>query len=188
MQLAFNPVKPHILYASFRRRDEIYAWDLRGDTVTPLQTFRRGGQIFETNQKMKFDIDLGGNLLGVGDQNGNINVFEPVGDLIDSGTTHQASAEVALPAVAIPALEYHAHDDAVGSVAFHPLHPLLLAVSGSRHFDPIGVDEENSGSGSDDEEVPRGDRPVHIRRRRYRPQPSFRDSSFSLWQLGGSMS
>jgi hypothetical protein len=39
--------------------------------VTPLQTFRKGdgqGQIFETNQKMKFDIDLGGNLLGVGGQ------------------------------------------------------------------------------------------------------------------------
>jgi hypothetical protein len=74
---------------------------------------------------MKFDIDLGGNLLGVGDQvsgkeslgtpraekaerqNGNINVFEPVGDVIESaeGSTHQAGAEVALPA-----LEYHAHD------------------------------------------------------------------------------
>jgi hypothetical protein len=70
-QLAFNPVKPHILYASFRRRDEIYAWDLRGDTVTPLQTFRQGGgqgQVLETNQKMKFDIDIGGNLLGVGGQ------------------------------------------------------------------------------------------------------------------------
>ena len=69
MKLAFNPVKPHILYASFRRRDEIYAWDLRGDTVTPLQTFSQGdGQVFDTNQKMKFDIDLGGNLLGVGGQ------------------------------------------------------------------------------------------------------------------------
>jgi telomerase Cajal body protein 1 len=69
LQLAFNPVKSHILYASFRRRDEIYSWDLRGNTVTPLQTFRRdNGSRLETNQKMKFDIDLGGNLMGAGDQ------------------------------------------------------------------------------------------------------------------------
>jgi telomerase Cajal body protein 1 len=58
-----------MLYASFRRRDEIYGWDLRGSTVTPLQTFScDNGSRLETNQKMKFDIDLGGNLMGVGDQ------------------------------------------------------------------------------------------------------------------------
>lgn len=196
MQLAFNPMRPHILYASFRRRDEICAWDLRGDMVTPLQTFRRGdgrGQILKTNQKMKFDIDLGGNLLGVGDQNGKINVFKLVGDLIGSaeGSMDQAGAEAALPMNVVPALEHHAHDDAIGSVAFHPLHPLLLSVSGSRHFDPIGVEEESSGSGSsttDDEGVPRGNGQVYIRRHRYRPQPSFRDNSFGLWDLGESMS
>ncbi|KAI9465183.1 WD40 repeat-like protein [Lactarius psammicola] len=187
MQLTFNPMKPHILYASFRRRNEICAWDppwRHGDGL---------GQIFETNQKMKFDIDLGGNLLGIGGQNGNINVFELVGDLIDSaeGSTDQAGAEVASPNMNVaPALEYHAHDDAVGSVAFHPLHPILLAVSGSRHFDPIGMEEESSDSDSSttDEEVPRGDGQVHIRRHRDRPQPSFRDNSFSLWHLGESMS
>jgi len=116
-------------------------------------------------------------------ENGKIDVFEHIGDLIESaeGSTNQAGAEV------VPALEYHAHDDAVGSVAFHPLHPLLLAVSGSRHFDPIDVEEESPSSGSDDEEVPRGNR-QYIRRHRYRPQPSFRDSSFSLWHLGESTS
>jgi len=69
VQLAFNPLKSHILYASFRRRDEIHSWDLRGSTVTPLETFRCGdGSRLKTNQKMKFDIDLGGNLMGMGDQ------------------------------------------------------------------------------------------------------------------------
>lgn len=69
---------------------------------------------------MKFDIDLGGNFLGVGGQvsgnnhqtpraeeserqNGNINVFEPAGD-------HTESAEGSGAEVALPALEYHAHD------------------------------------------------------------------------------
>jgi hypothetical protein len=69
VQLAFNPLKSHILYASFRRRDEIYSWDLRGSTMTPFETFRCGdGSRLETNQKMKFDIDFGGNLMGIGDQ------------------------------------------------------------------------------------------------------------------------
>jgi len=58
-----------MLYASFRRRDEIYGWDLRGSTVTPLQIFRCGdGPRLETNQKMKFDIDFSGDLMGVGDR------------------------------------------------------------------------------------------------------------------------
>ena len=62
-------MKSHILYASFRRRDEVYSWDLRGNTATPLQTFRSdNGSRLETNQKMKFDIDLSGDLMGVGDQ------------------------------------------------------------------------------------------------------------------------
>ena len=69
VQLAFNPLQSHILYASFRRRDEIHSWDLRGSTMTPLETFRYGNDSrLETNQRMRFDIDLGGKLLGVGDQ------------------------------------------------------------------------------------------------------------------------
>lgn len=73
-------MKPHLLYASFRRRDEIYSWDLRGNTVTPLQTFRcDDGSRLETNQKMYFDIDLGGKLMGVGDQ---VGVSESLGPSI----------------------------------------------------------------------------------------------------------
>jgi hypothetical protein len=80
VQLAFNPVKPHLLYASFRRRDKICGWDLRGNTVAPLQTFRCGdGTRPDTNQKMHFDIDLGGKLMGVGDQ---VSVRDSLGHLI----------------------------------------------------------------------------------------------------------
>lgn len=75
--------------------------------------------------------------------------------------------------------------DAVGSVTLHPLHPLLLSVSGSRHFDDIGSDEEESSDSSVlGDETSRDDTRVFIRRPRRRPQPSFRDSSIRLWQIG----
>jgi telomerase Cajal body protein 1 len=73
--------------------------------------------------------------------------------------------------------------DAVGSIAFHPLNPLLLSVSGSRHFDEVDSDgEESSDSDSSvlSEVMSRGDARVFIRR--HRPQPSFRDNSFRLWR------
>ncbi|EEB99742.1 hypothetical protein MPER_00504, partial [Moniliophthora perniciosa FA553] len=34
-QLQFNPMQPHLLYASYRRRNEIYCWDLRGSVDMP---------------------------------------------------------------------------------------------------------------------------------------------------------
>jgi len=186
MQLAFNPLQSHILYASFRRRDEIHSWDLRGSTMTPLETFRYGnGSRLETNQRMRFDIDLSGKLMGVGDQNGNVSMF--------SLTTLGAAAptEVGVEKAPLdvcstaPSLKYHAHDDTIGSVAFHPLHPLLLSVSGSRHFDDIDSGEESSDS-SISGEASRGDTEVFIRRHRHRPQPSFRDNSIRLWHFGGA--
>jgi len=185
-QLAFNPVKSHILYASFRRRDEICSWDLRGSTVTPLQTFRcDNGSRLETNQKMKFDIDLGGSSMGIGDQKGNVNIFSL--DKFGAEPTDEVGAEEAPLGGTAPTLTYHAHDDTVGSVAFHPLNPLLLSVSGSRHFDEIDSDgEESSDSSVQDEVMSRGESGEtrgFIRRHRHRPQPSFRDNSIRLWHL-----
>jgi hypothetical protein len=71
-QLAFDPVRPHILYAAFRRHEGVYAWDLRGDVGVPVKVFRRAPQAGErmvklTNQRMRFDVDLGGRWLSMGD-------------------------------------------------------------------------------------------------------------------------
>ena len=74
----FNPARPYLLYASFRRHDHIYTWDLRGDISSPLQRFLRNAkddsvgrvEAVETNQRLRFDVDIGGNWLGIGDQVG----------------------------------------------------------------------------------------------------------------------
>jgi hypothetical protein len=73
-KLHFNPTKPHLLYASFRRSGSIYAWDLRGGSASgePLCKYRfvesgSGGRKM-TNQRLRFDVDIGGRWLGVGNQ------------------------------------------------------------------------------------------------------------------------
>src|SRR5216683_4736483 len=118
--------------------------------------------------------------------------------------TDKVGAEEAPLCWSAPSLKYHAHDgtricfhfrkdidmdraitDAVGSVVFHPLHPLLLSVSGSRHFDDFDSDgDESSESSVLGEETSRGDTREVIRRHRHRPQPSSRDNSFRLWHFG----
>lgn len=72
-KVMFNPVWPHLLYASFRRHNKIYCWDLRGDTSKALFVLNRNARSYkptseETNQKTRFDIDLSGCYLAVGDQ------------------------------------------------------------------------------------------------------------------------
>lgn len=72
----FNPARPYLLYASLRRHDYIYTWDLRGDVSSPIQRFQRAErddslkrkEVVETNQRLRFDVDMGGNWLSVGNQ------------------------------------------------------------------------------------------------------------------------
>ncbi|KAG1807996.1 uncharacterized protein BJ212DRAFT_1449153 [Suillus subaureus] len=94
-QLKFNPTKPHILYAAFRRHDAIYAWDLRSDTSVPVKVFRTSPDSCKTltNQKIEFDIDCAGRWLSVGDQNGYVVgcvAFQPLHSnlLSASGSRH----------------------------------------------------------------------------------------------------
>ncbi|KAA1476466.1 WD40 repeat-like protein [Dentipellis sp. KUC8613] len=192
MQLAFNPMKPHILYGSFRRRDEIYSWDIRGNTMIPIQIFRRNsiqGRL-DSNQKLRFDIDICGNWMAVGDHNGDISVFN-----LQDGASEAVPAEDEYESEKVPTLKFHAHDDAVGSVAFHPLRPLLLSGSGSRHFS-LGDDDEdpserrdvlhdsNPSSGEDsDASGDEGRKDIFVKRRLRRPEPHVQDSSVELWDF-----
>jgi telomerase Cajal body protein 1 len=76
-QLKFNPMRPYLLYASFRRLDTVYSWDVRGDVTKSVQTFTSQPGVVTgspkvpsrngTNQRLRFDIDIGGSWLAVGD-------------------------------------------------------------------------------------------------------------------------
>ena len=74
-QLQFNPMKPHLLYAAYRGCGTglVYNWDIRSDVDTPLEIFQvssvaKAESDVRTNQKMRFDIDIGGRFLSIGDQ------------------------------------------------------------------------------------------------------------------------
>ncbi|ESK93182.1 guanyl nucleotide binding protein [Moniliophthora roreri MCA 2997] len=173
-QLQFNPMQPHLLYASYRRRDEIYCWDLRGSVDTPSTTYSPpSGYQESTNQKRRFDVDIGGRWLAVGSQTGDVSLF----DLNSTGANDAATIS--------PTQTYKAHEgtylfepsspfffadplfvDAIGCVAFRPNSGHLLSASGSRHY-PSSDSEED-------------DRPVM--KKRYR-KPIARDTSIKLWHF-----
>ncbi|TFK48131.1 WD40 repeat-like protein [Heliocybe sulcata] len=186
-QLQFNPTRPHILYASFRRHDCIYSWDLRGDMSCPVDVYGYGDTTGAsrptrdmTNQKLRFDVDPSGQWLSTGDHHGKVSIFDvkEKDTISDTFTTTEDA----------PILKFHAHDDAVGSVGFHPSQPLLLSVSGSRHFHhdheslashkPRHYDSDSS-SGSDED----SDDDSSERRKRSVPRPFPIDASIRLWDF-----
>ncbi|KAF8315783.1 uncharacterized protein EI90DRAFT_3087393 [Cantharellus anzutake] len=136
-QLLFHPTQPHILFAS------------RRSPVVQLDRWTSEGKL--TNQRLKSDVDLGGKWLAAGDEAGWLSIFD-----VSNGLSFNTE----------PVLKFRAHNDAIGSVSFHPIQSLALTVSGSRHFDvtspalppsrPASTTDMTSDSGSDsglDEEL-----------------------------------
>ncbi|KAH8092214.1 WD40-repeat-containing domain protein [Cristinia sonorae] len=174
MQVMFNPVQPYLLYASFRRHGILYCWDVRGDVGVPVRrmsiqkgvSHARGRE--STNQKLRFDIDLSGKLLAIGDHDGHISMFDLEHEPLDITDTSS------------PVLTYTAHEDAIGSAGFHPLHSLLLSVSGSRHF---VTGDTSASEDSDVEELEDIEGTAQVKRSRIGPQPVVLDNSTKLWRF-----
>jgi hypothetical protein len=123
-QLAFNPVQPHILYGAFRRHINIYAWDLRGDTSTPVQTMCTG-DVQGTNQRLRFDVDRSGTKLLMGEtvrlslslcvislkhvaQSGYVSVFDLIEHFNDGYGANEDRHQLFNTSVE-PALRFEAH-------------------------------------------------------------------------------
>lgn len=56
------------MYAAYRRHSAIYSWDIRSNVDTPVKIYHCKETERKTNQKIRFDVDLGGRWLSVGDQ------------------------------------------------------------------------------------------------------------------------
>ncbi|KAF8623068.1 hypothetical protein AX15_006522 [Amanita polypyramis BW_CC] len=196
-QLRFHPLKPHILYASFRSRSshgKIYAWDLRmadsGISDSPYHVFQshhegiNGQAVREVNhnQKMIFDIDIAGRWLAVGGQAGGVNVFDLS---VEGMTTADGELQRAYthggtgndPNTSYPTYHFNAHEDAVGCTTFNPCHPMLVSVGGSRHF---VVDEEVEECVEEDEQERNGT----MMKLKDRLGPVVFDSSVKVWYMG----
>ncbi|CAA7262292.1 unnamed protein product [Cyclocybe aegerita] len=157
MFLQFNPTKPHLLYAAYRGSGtgSIYSWDVRSNVDAPLEILQTPASTnanSKSNQKFRFDVDIAGRMLGVGDQLGNVSIFdlESTNSEVDSNMRDIGMDDA--PLVRQPTLVYKAHDDAVGSVAFHPYMPAILTTSGSRHFTNEYDKEEDSSESSEEED------------------------------------
>ncbi|KAG2143580.1 WD40-repeat-containing domain protein [Suillus clintonianus] len=179
-QLKFNPMKPHILYAAFRRHNAIYAWDLRSDTSVPVKVFRSSFDSHKTltNQKIEFDVDYAGRWLSVGDQNGCVSLFD-VGESDEFDSDQSSAMNIDQK------MTFNAHGDVVGCVAFQPLHSNLLSASGSRHFDK-GMEDSDSdssdgGHSTDQESDSESQNMIKVSRRR--PLPYVKDSSLKMWSF-----
>ncbi|KAI5999947.1 hypothetical protein EDD15DRAFT_2235658 [Pisolithus albus] len=222
VQLMFSPTNEYRMYAAFRRSPRLWAWDLRNASV-PVCRFESKEETSEsgdfnnatnvlrynpTNQKIHFDLERGGRWMSRGDQKGNIAIYDLHANQQSSESTTDSMSGFGTgnaengPVNAIhPIQEFNAHSDAVGSVSFHPLQPVLLSVSGSRHFDAVATpdisstgsegsaypdsdsavtSDEGDGEGEQHWQRPRG----VIERPRARPQPTVRDALVKLWDLG----
>lgn len=224
VQLMFSHTDASRLYAAFRRSDCVWAWDLRNasapvyrfepEEVMPIRAPGSSGwnndagvlKYNRTNQKIHFDIEHGGRWMGKGDQVGNIAIYDLHANhhLVETGMARVSgfgtgNTENDPMNVIRPVQEFKAHADAIGSVTFHPLLPVLLSVSGSRHFDAEASphvsftgSEGNAHSDSDSASDSGEGEGAHcwqrpcgvIERRRARPQPTVRDASIKLWDLG----
>ncbi|GAC99686.1 hypothetical protein PHSY_007289 [Pseudozyma hubeiensis SY62] len=194
-QLKFHPLSPYVLFVASRRSYHIYVYDIRylmGDTskwsfrplAQPaagvrtahlLAKLRRPGGA--SHQRLYFDVDWAGRWLASGDEQGMISLWRIDVDRFTNQTNgdhdqidgpHEAELR--------PDMTWKAHQDAIGSVTFHPHEPWLVSVSGSRRWPDTQregcSDSKPTDSGSDVEDA-------SSPRRAW----TTSDSSLKLWDL-----
>ncbi|KAF5338163.1 hypothetical protein D9758_014729 [Tetrapyrgos nigripes] len=142
-------MQPHILYASFRRRNEIYSWDLCSTAAIPVQIFdpelpavapvagteqgptetppvpndeeAKSQAKFLTRQKRRFDVDISGKWLGIGNQEGVISIFDTSASDGSYAYDESSKSRLMLTSHTPSALKWVAAKDSIGSVSFNPL-------------------------------------------------------------------
>ncbi|CAA7262305.1 unnamed protein product [Cyclocybe aegerita] len=137
-QPQFDPTEPHLLYAAYRGSGtgSIYSWDVCSNIDAPLEilwTPAATANVNATmNQELRFDLDIAGRMLGVGDQLDNVSLFDlKSADSVDCNVRDVGTEEG--PSVQQPALVYDAHD-------------VLLTAPGPRHLTENDKDEDAAES------------------------------------------
>ncbi|KAJ3536223.1 hypothetical protein NMY22_g6126 [Coprinellus aureogranulatus] len=153
-QLQFNHYRPHILYAAYRgsANGTLYSWDIRSRVDFPLAIYDArplGGQEGARNQKLRFDLDIGGRYIGTGNWAGEVALFDVAKTETDLGAG--VGDELVLdmvddPVEVQPTMRFQAHRDTVTSVSFQPWKAEMLTVSGSRRFN-LGDGDESDDEG-----------------------------------------
>ncbi|WVW78569.1 hypothetical protein I302_100525 [Kwoniella bestiolae CBS 10118] len=129
-QIGWHPLNPTLMFIASRRSLVIQIYDTR-DLSSPLSCFERGGS---SNQRIGFDVDPWGRWLSSGDEDGTVRIW-------DLSTLNPQ-----------PIFQQELHQDAIGSVQFHPFQPLLLTCSGSRKHLQQTFESEDESSSSEEED------------------------------------
>jgi hypothetical protein len=73
--------------------------------------------------------------------------------------------------------------DAIGSVDFHPLKPVMLSVSGSRHWDAVSDDVADSSDSEDDSDHSSAANPPNHSTSKLTRGPTAHDATIKLWGM-----
>ncbi|PWN98563.1 hypothetical protein FA09DRAFT_329616 [Tilletiopsis washingtonensis] len=187
-QLLFHPAAPHILLLSSRHDSSIRALDLRylaqqPDFLSPapaaasLGTFvRRAG----TSQRLAFDVGASGTRLVAGDVKGTVAVWDVDLNAVEGEEARFGDAVRNETHEWPPLASWSAAQDSLGAALLHPSLPLLLTVSGARHWD-AGAAARDSSESSESESELEAALPPSRRSAGY----CTHDSAARLWDLSG---
>ncbi|KAJ2925079.1 hypothetical protein H1R20_g11986, partial [Candolleomyces eurysporus] len=201
-QLQFNNYRPYMLYAAYRGNTSglVYSWDIRSRIDEPLaiydgrpesdtlhvrdETEQPTSSPKAKNQKLRFDMDIGGRYIGSGNWAGEVMLFDA--ETVETTLSQNADSmdggyEDDLTTLTIPpTLRFNGHQDTVASVAFQPWRAELLTVSGSRHFD---LGEEDSSEDEDEDVIEDGVGQESAKAVVKRKGPTVLDNSIKLWNV-----
>lgn len=126
-QMRFTP-DGRRLWVGARKDGVLACWDVRM-AAEPVLVCRRTVQ---TNQRVQFDVSVGGRWLVSGDTGGVVRVWD-----LERTVTEAEDAD------GLREMQFGLHHDCCNGVALHRTRPVLATCSGQHHFgDAAAVDEE----------------------------------------------
>lgn len=127
-----------LLYSGSRKENCLLIWDMRNFSE-PLKTLER---TVKTNQRIFFDLSVGGYWLATGDTDGLLRLWNT------TDTEYQSERQVIIlknnNSVQYKRrfFQFHLHEDCCNGVSFHPSRPIIATSSGQFKFPNLNEDSE----------------------------------------------